>query len=131
MKDDYFELVRQFPLRPLRDDKEQEEAVFILSGLVGYGGRRLSSGEREYADALGCFIREYDNRVYPRPRHRMAPLALVKSLMKEHGMGVADLGKVLGGITAASLFLAGKRELSKNHIRRVADHFKINAGALL
>jgi hypothetical protein len=91
MKDDYLDLVRRFPLRRLRNDQEQDQAVRILSGLVGRVDGRLSAGEREYADALGCFIREYDDRVYPLPRRKSRPLALMKSLMDDHLMGIADL----------------------------------------
>jgi HTH-type transcriptional regulator/antitoxin HigA len=127
--DDYLDLVRRFPLRPLRDDGEKDEAVLILSELVGGSGSRLSSGEREYADALGCFIREHDARHYPIRRRKIAPLQLVKSLMEDHSMSVSSLGKILGSATAASLFLAGKRELSKNHIRELAAYFKIEPGA--
>jgi len=129
--DDYLNLVRRFPLRPLRDDSEQEEAVHILSGLVGGLDAHLSKGEREYADALGYFIREYDARHYPLPRRKRSPLQLVKSLLEEHSMNVTDLGKILGNTTAASLFLAGKRELSKSHIRQLSAHFRIEAGAFL
>jgi len=63
---DYIELVRKFPLRLLRDDQDQDEAVKTLSGIVGRIGSKLTTGEREYADALGCIVREHDNRVYPR-----------------------------------------------------------------
>jgi HTH-type transcriptional regulator / antitoxin HigA len=131
VRDDYLDLVRQFPLRPLRDDREQQQAVYVLSGLVGRVHGRLSPGEREYADALGCFIRQYDDRVFPLPRHKSTPLELVQSLMEDHAMSSTDLGRVLGSATAASLFLAGKRELSKNHIRRLSGHFKIDAGVFL
>ena len=131
VSDDYLELVRELPLRPLRNDNEHDEAVRFLTGLVGAAHRRLSTGQREYADALGCIIREYDDRVYLMTRPKTTPLELVRSLMAEHGMGVADLGKVLGSATAASLFLSGKRHLSKNHIRRLAERFAVAAGAFL
>jgi antitoxin component HigA of HigAB toxin-antitoxin module len=131
VEDVYLDLVRRFPLRRLRNDQEQEEAVCILTGLVGRNHGRLASAEREYADALGFFIREYDHRAYPLLRRRRSPLELVKSLMEDHGMGSSDLGRILGGATAASLFLAGKRELSKAHIRRLSAYFRIDAGALL
>ena len=43
-------------------------------------------------------------------------------------MTVADLGRVLGNKTAASLVLSGKRQLSKSHIRRLAARFKVEPG---
>jgi antitoxin component HigA of HigAB toxin-antitoxin module len=46
-------------------------------------------------------------------------------------MSSADLAKVLGNKTAASLILNGKRELSKAHIRSVAARFKVDPGLFL
>jgi HTH-type transcriptional regulator/antitoxin HigA len=117
--------------REFRNDEEQDSAVRILTGLVGRAEGSLTKDEREYADALSGLIREYDACAYPLPKRRSSPLTLVKLLMEEHGMSSADFAIILGNATAASLFLAGKRELSKNHIRRLSLHFRIDAGALL
>jgi hypothetical protein len=70
--------------REFRNDDEHETAVRILTGLVGRAEGSLAKGEREYADALSGLIREYDARVYPLPKRRSSPLALVKLLMDAH-----------------------------------------------
>jgi antitoxin component HigA of HigAB toxin-antitoxin module len=41
------------------------------------------------------------------------------------------LGDVIGSRPAASMILKGERELSKSHIRRLAQHFKLDAGYFL
>ena len=50
--------------------------------------------------------------------------------MGERGMTQRDLARVLGvGEAAASMILAGKRELTKSHITSLADHFGVCVSA--
>jgi HTH-type transcriptional regulator/antitoxin HigA len=65
------------------------------------------------------------------PLRKQTPLEMLRFLVAEHAMNVAALGKVLGNKTAASLVLSGKRELSKSHIRRLAEYFKVDAGLFI
>jgi HTH-type transcriptional regulator / antitoxin HigA len=126
--DDYLDLIRQFPLRKLRGDADHSDAVRMLGRLIGRKEPRLSVGEREYAEALGMFVQEYDERVHPFPRKKSTPLQALKYLMEQNDMNSNSLGKILGNKTAASFVLNGKRELSKAHIRKLADRFKVDAG---
>jgi HTH-type transcriptional regulator / antitoxin HigA len=59
------------------------------------------------------------------------PLAMLKYLMQESGMTPADLGRLLGNRTLASLILNGHRHPSKSHIRQLADHFKFSPALFL
>jgi HTH-type transcriptional regulator/antitoxin HigA len=126
--DDYLNLIREFPLRRLRNDTDHADAVRTLSRLIGLKEPRLSTGEREYAEALGMFVQEYDERVYPFSIKKSSPLRVLKYLMEQNDMNSESLGRILGNKTAASLVLNGKRELSKAHIRKLADRFKVDAG---
>ena len=56
---------------------------------------------------------------------------LVRSLMDEHGMSESDLGRLLGDRSLGHRILSGERELSKTHIRTLAEHFSLNPAALL
>jgi HTH-type transcriptional regulator / antitoxin HigA len=125
--DDYLRLIRGFPLRRLRNDAEHAEAVKILSRLLGRE-ESLTAGERDYAEALGLFVQEYDSRVHPFPKDKHGPLQILRYLMEQNEMNGEALGKVLGNKTAASLVLNGKRELSKAHIRKLANRFKVDPG---
>jgi HTH-type transcriptional regulator / antitoxin HigA len=126
--DDYLDLIRQFSLRRLHGDSDHAEAVRILARLIGRKEPRLSAGERDYAEALGLFVQEYDERVHPFPKRKSTPLQALRYLMEQNDMNSESLGKVLGNKTAASLVLNGKRELSKAHIRKLADRFKVDPG---
>ena len=51
--------------------------------------------------------------------------------MEESGMTQADLGRLLGNRAVASLILNGHRQLSKTHIRKLANHFKVSPALFL
>ena len=53
---------------------------------------------------------------------------MLKFLVEQHGMSVADLGKLVGGPSLASMILKGDRELSKAKILLLAKHFGVAAG---
>jgi HTH-type transcriptional regulator/antitoxin HigA len=60
---DYLRLVRQFPLRPLRGDKDYDAAAALLDILVGRA--HLTNGQQDYLDALTTFVEAYDRKHYP------------------------------------------------------------------
>lgn len=130
ISDDYLELVREFPLRPIRTDADNRRALAILSNLaVRADDPGLSSGESDYFEALGHFIQEYETKRYP--FEKASPLDVLKFLMDQRGMNTTALGKLVGGPGHASLILNGKRELSKANIRALANHFKVNPGLFI
>jgi len=136
--DDYFALVRRFPLRPIRSREEYDQAAQLLIELRTRENREgLRAGESDYTDMLGRMVREYDEEHSSllkelRAKGKPSPLELLKMLMEEHQMNTIGLGKLLGsGSGQASLILNGKRELSKANIRTLAEYFKISPAALL
>jgi HTH-type transcriptional regulator/antitoxin HigA len=51
--------------------------------------------------------------------------------MEQHSLKQKDLLDIFGSPSVTSEVLSGKRELSKEHIRRLADRFSIPAEMLL
>ena len=129
--DDYLDLVKAFPLRVIRGDREHQEAVVVLSRLVGRENAKLSSGARQYADALARFIEDYDQRGYPMLRTKRSPLEKLKYVMAESGMTPGELAKVLGASQPlTSHILTGKRNLTAAHMRKLGEYLKIAPSVL-
>lgn len=130
--DDYFDLVRRFPLRPIRSRAQYDQAVELLSELlIKSNDPGLSDGENDYTDMLSGMVRAYDEKYFPIGR-KLTPLEALQAIMEQTGMNTADLGRLLGsGRGHASLILNGKRELSKANIRKLADHFKVSAALFI
>ena len=55
------------------------------------------------------------------------PISALKELMRAKGLSQAELSKLLGSSGIASEVLAGKRALSKSHIRKLSEHFHVSA----
>ena len=127
--EDYLRLVRRFPLRPLRNTKEYDIAASILDELVLRDN--LSKGESDYLDALSTFVEAYDEKHFPIETEHLKPLDMLRFLMNQNDMTSADLGKLLGSRSAASMILSGKRAMSKTHIRKLATRFKLDASVFL
>jgi HTH-type transcriptional regulator / antitoxin HigA len=126
----YLELVREFSLRPIENQAEYEAASAVLDRLAVRGEDGLDAGERDYLDALSLFIEAYDDEHAAIPDGG-TPLENLKLLMQANQMKTTDLGNLLGNRGLASLVLNGKRELSKAHIRLLADRFKVSPAMFL
>jgi HTH-type transcriptional regulator/antitoxin HigA len=126
--DDYLELVRQFPLRPLRSDREYLQAARILDGLVLRDD--LTRGESDYLDALTRFVEDYDDSKHPAEQFAATPREVLRHLMEQRSMNTSDLGRLIGSKGVASEILSGKRELSKSQIKRLSNHFGISPALL-
>lgn len=125
--DDYFELVKTFPLRPIRNATDYEEAGKVLNRLLGRPGGRLTAGERDYLDALVLLVQDYDHKNSRFVPSELSPTEALKYLAEQSGMGPTLLGKVLGTTHAmASLMLHGKRGISAQAARILADYFKVD-----
>jgi HTH-type transcriptional regulator/antitoxin HigA len=119
----YVELVALFPLRPLHDEVDYDNALEVAQALVG--SVNLSKDQADYLDVLTDIIQKYETR-----RHavggRGTPLNTLKRMLKEQGMRGSDLGRLLGNRPLGGAILRGERQLSKAHIRILAEHFKVS-----
>jgi len=122
----YLSLVRRFPLRPIRTESEYDRAGELLTEL--FDRSDVDDDVRGYADTLALLIEAYDQRHSAPGRDQRSPLQRLKYLMQQSGMTISKLGQLIGSQPAASMVLSGKRELSKEHIRRLAAFFKVDAG---
>ena len=119
----YAELVALFPLRPLHDEVDYDNALEAAEALVG--SVDLSDDQADYLDVLTDIIQKYEAR-----RHAVAgrgtPLEALRCMLEERGLSASDLGRLLGNRPLGSAILRGERELSKAHIRILAEHFKVS-----
>ena len=129
--DSYLRLVRAFPLRPLRNEREYDAAVKIMNRLAIRDEGTLDAGEQDYLDAITTFVAAYDEQHYPIDTSDVKPLELLTGLMEQRGMSVSDLGRVIGSQPAASMIVNGKRGISRSQAKAIAAHFGIDAGAFI
>lgn len=125
----YMNLVRAFPLVPLRDKSELEEAVKVMKGLA-YRRSTLTSGEADYLAVLGDLIAQYEKKL-PRLAEEMTPQEALAYLMEINGFAQADLVEFVGYKSNLSAFLSGNRGLSKRAACRLGEFFKVSPALFL
>jgi HTH-type transcriptional regulator/antitoxin HigA len=122
-------LSRTMPKR-IETDAEMDHFVEVMEGL----SRAIARGEADPEEIalhslLAMLVKEYDDRVYPLPPGD--PIRLLQFLMEQRGLRAADLTPVFGARSIASMVLSGKRELSKAHIRKLAEFFHVSPAPFL
>jgi HTH-type transcriptional regulator/antitoxin HigA len=101
---EYIELLKRFPPRVIRNEKENEACAEVLYEL-DRRSKKLTSAEKELAELLTLLIEDFEDRHYQLPRAK--PLEVLQFLMDQHG-------------------LSGKRELNKDHIQRLSHRFHVS-----
>ncbi len=125
---DYVNLVAYFPLRPLHDEVDYEAALEVAEGLVG--NAKLTEDQADYLDVLTDIIQKYEMHHHP-IRGGGNWLSALKHMLDERGMNGSDLGRLLGNRPLGGAILRGDRELSKSHIRTLADFFNVSTDLFL
>ena len=124
----YGALVAMLPPRPIHDDLDLANATEMIDRLAGF---TLNPDQEDYLEAIATFVEAYESERFPWDDSQLTPLDALKALLAEHGMNASDLGRLLGNRTLGTPILSGRRALSKTHIKKLAEHFKVEPGLFL
>ena len=123
VKDRYFDLVLRFPLRPIRSDKELDEAVRMVDSLLDR--RNLISEEEDYLEVLGDLIEQYESEAHPMPP--VSDAEMLRHLIEAKGVSQTQISDATGiADSTISEVLKGKRSLNRNHIGKLARYFNVS-----
>jgi HTH-type transcriptional regulator / antitoxin HigA len=126
-RDSYMELVTRFPLKMIKNDREHERASTIISQLMG---RDLDAGSGDYLDALIVLVNKYEDEHHAIAED-MTPQEALRALMEANSLSQADIGRIIGSESAVTMFLKGDRDLSKSHIKKLAERFRVDASVFI
>jgi len=99
-------------LRPLRSEKDYEQALAEVEGLWG---AKAGTPRGDRLDILATLIDAYEAEHYP--MDPPDPIEAIKFRMEQQGLTRKDLEKILGSRTRVSEVLRRKRGLSITMIR--------------
>ena len=125
----FADLVRLHPPRAIHDEVAYRNAREIIDALTSLP--KLSPGQGDYLDTLTILFEAYEDENHPPDASNVGPLDALRHLMAEHGMSASDLGRLLGERSLGPKILNGQRELSKSHLRKLANQFKVSADLFL
>jgi HTH-type transcriptional regulator/antitoxin HigA len=119
------ELVRNlWLLRPIHTHSDYDAALEIAGELAAR--KKLNKDQTDYFESLTTLIEAYEAEHYPIEASGHTPTEILKTLLELNAMTGSDLGRILGQRQLGAKILAGTRELSKVHIKKLADFFSVD-----
>ena len=120
---EYTALLRKVAPKVIRTEQDNEaysEILYELDQRI----KSLTPAEKELAELLTLLIEDFEEKHYALPRAK--PLEVLRFLMEQHGLKQKDLVGTLGTASIVSEVLSGKRELNKDHIKRLSRRFHVS-----
>lgn len=127
-EDRYLDLIREFPLRPLRSHADLDAAVEVIDSLIDRP--KLTTPEQDYLDVLSDLVEAYETEMVPmRP---VGDAEQLRFLIEQKGVtqSAAASGAGIAESTVSEV-LAGKRKLNRSQIAKFARYFHIEPGTFL
>jgi HTH-type transcriptional regulator/antitoxin HigA len=125
----YDQLLALHALRPIHNDRELEQATEIIDMLAGHD---LNVDQADYLDVLSTLVETYEKIHSPLDDPAICGLEALRALLDEHGMGAADLARLLGmHRSMGSKLLQGERALTSRHLKMLSERFKVGADLFL
>src|SRR5437764_8312807 len=112
----------------IRTEEKNERSILELEELDEQSDQ-LTPEEREYADLLAILIEAFEDRHYA--LEGSTPQTRLRSFMEERGLRQRDLLDVFGSRGIASEVVSGKRAISKNQAKGLAELFHVPADLFL
>lgn len=127
--DSYFALVRKFPLRAIRTDGEHADARDFLTATSMKRQGTRDGGVLDYIETLARLIEDYEKEAGHGPDlSGLSPMSAINHLMEVHGLSVTQMAEVMGTSQGTlSEIRQGRRGISKEMIRKLVDHFGVDA----
>jgi len=107
----------------IRSEAENERYIAVLEELDSKGSR-MTAAERRIAELLTLLIEDFEEKHYALKASK--PVDILKELMSANNLKQKDLLDVFGTPSIVSEVLHGKRQLTKEHIRRLSRRFHVS-----
>ncbi len=106
----------------IRSQAQNEHYIEVLEQLERK--RKLTKEEQRLAELLTVLISDYEEKHYQLKPAK--PVEIVEELMRANGLRQKDLVDVFGTESIVSEVLNRKRELNKEHIKRLSERFRVS-----
>jgi HTH-type transcriptional regulator / antitoxin HigA len=106
----------------IHSDEQNEYYISLLWDLEHKPD--ICEEERRLTELLTLLITDYEDKHYS--LRAATPLEIVEELMSSNGLKQKDLVDVFGTESIVSEVLNGKRELNKEHIKRLSERFGVS-----
>ena len=124
----YTKSLKLYLLKPIRTRGDYNRAMGFIGMLAGRTD--LNTDQAAYLESLSILVEAYEREHFEiEPTN--SPLETLKFLLSENGLSGSDLGRILGQRQLGSKILQGERNLSKAHIKTLAEYFSVDPSLFL
>lgn len=121
--DHYFELVKKFPLKPIRNERDLDKAIAMADSLVI---RKRTRDEDDYLDVLTDLVEKYESATIAEPP--MSDGLMLTALLEARGLTQSRVARDTGiAESTISEVIGESRELTRSQVARLVAYFKIPA----
>ena len=118
----YWQLIRRFPLRPIRSEEELDRAIAIIDELID--SEELDAWGKDYLDILSDLTERYEMEQYP--IEPVSDAEILAHLIEAKGITQAKVAtETRIAESTISEILGGKRALNRSQIGRLARYFNV------
>jgi HTH-type transcriptional regulator/antitoxin HigA len=110
--------------RPEVVSSERQNQAYIAQLERLTAQKKVSPAEEKLIALLTVLVEDFESKHYPVPATK--PLDIIRHLMEAHNLRQKDLADVFGTESIVSDVLNGKRDLAKDHIRRLSERFHVS-----
>jgi antitoxin component HigA of HigAB toxin-antitoxin module len=120
----YADLVDLLPPRPIHTEGEYGQMREIIDLMAGH---KLSRDQADYLEALTTFFSAYEEARHAIDTSDISGIEILQHLLDENDMNASDLARLLEvHPTMGSKILRGGRALTVEHLRKLANHFRVS-----
>jgi len=116
---DHKEFKDLYPLKVIKSRKDYEKALKSMETVFDETNGPLA----EYGETLTVLIEYYEEEQFP--IMEVNGMDVLKFLMDQNDLKQKDLIGIIGGKSAVSEILNGKRPLNLKHIRNLSEKFNV------
>jgi len=117
-------LVEHMPPRALMDNVHYENTVEMIDHLMASG--KLTKGQELYMETLVQLVEAYEAQHHAIDTTGLSGIDALRQLLAANDMNASDLARLLEvHASMGSKILKGERSLTVEHLRKLADRFKV------
>jgi HTH-type transcriptional regulator/antitoxin HigA len=118
------------PPQAILDEAAYANTVEMVDALMAAG--KLSRGQDLYLETLVQLVQAYEAHQHAIETAGLGGLEVLRHLLAENDLNASDLARLLGvHASMGSKILKGERSLTVDHIRKLAERFKVGAQIFL
>ena len=119
---DYGKLLAKTQPEVVNGERQNQTYIRKLEELTSQ--KSVSPAERKLIALLTVLVEQYEAKYYPVPK--AGPLDIIRHLMEANDLRQKDLVDAFRTESIVSDVLNGKRDLGKEHIRRLSARFHVS-----